>query len=149
MYDRISNAIDGFTAVNCEHWVILNPCEPTVNPFANLRLRDVRQSANPNPPYIRCEPIRRRILRDCDPSRTRLSRTLANPREPSRTLANPRESVANPFVNPSANPPYILVYPRELIVNPRESAVNSSMAFVFSLLTVGVYVQRRPIGLKG
>ena len=52
----------------------MNPL--TVNPFANLR-----QSANP--PYIRCESIR-------------VSRTLANSRQPSPTLANPQQVTLSP-----------------------------------------------------
>ena len=75
---HLSNAIDGFTAVNCEH-MGKNPCESTVNPFANLR-----QPANP--PYIRCESIRVSFANSRE-----LSRTLANSRELSRTLTNSRE----------------------------------------------------------
>ena len=92
-----------------------------MNPFANLRqsarirrISVVNPSAHP--------------LRTLANSR---ELSLANSRELSRTLANLsricRESVREPLVNPSANPPYILVYPRELFVNPRESAVRESV----------------------
>ena len=64
-----------------------NPCEPTVNPFANLR-----QSANP--PYIRCESIRVSFANSRE-----LSRTLANSCELSRTLANSRERTREPSAN--------------------------------------------------
>ena len=69
----VTDAVDGFTAENREHPVktLENPCESTVNPYANLR-----QSANP--PSIR---------------RLSVGASVANPREPSRTLANSRESV--------------------------------------------------------
>ena len=60
---------------------------------------------------------------------------------PSRTRANPpltRSRGVNPSggLNPSANPPYILMYSPELFVNPRESAVNPSMAFVIPVLSL-------------
>ena len=69
----VTDAVDGFTAENREHPVktLENPCESTVNPYANLR-----QSAN-------LSSIRRLSV----------GASVVNSRELSRTFANFRESV--------------------------------------------------------
>ena len=69
----VTESIDGFTAENREHPVktLENPCESTVNPYANLR-----QSAN-------LSSIRRLSV----------GASVVNSRELSRTFANFRESV--------------------------------------------------------
>ena len=69
----VTRPVDGFTAENHEHPVktLENPCESTVNPYANLR-----QSAN-------LSSIRRLSV----------GASVVNSRELSRTFANFRESV--------------------------------------------------------
>ena len=84
----VTRPVDGFTAENHEHPVKTheNPCESTVNPYANLR-----QSAN-------LSSIRRLSVGAS-------ASTVANSRELSRTFANLCKSANLPYIcRTSANP---------------------------------------------
>ena len=126
---------------------LANPCQSTVNLYANLR-----QSAN-------LSSIRRLSVGASVVNSRELSQTFANfresvkiresaehPRIRGTSVANPsirRLSIANPsanpsirrlsIANPSANLPYIPVYASRTLANLRESTVHPSMRSVTSL----------------